>query len=106
MAITDRLADLLPVTRKSIYFPAAEFSNSIKSVGPAVCPEFTYDDLTDITDGMAASAAFLQLASGSLTDPEENKRLRAALHVYCQRDTLAMVELHRALMRLAVYPNG
>jgi hypothetical protein len=65
--------DLLLVTRKGIYFPAAEFSNSIKSVGPALCPDFTYDDLTDIADGMAASAAFLVLASGSLTDPEEIK---------------------------------
>jgi hypothetical protein len=81
MGITAHLADLLPVVRKAVYFPAAEFSNSIKSVGPALCPEFTYDDLTDIADGATASAAFLQLASGSLTDPEEIKRLRAALHL-------------------------
>lgn len=27
--------------------------------------------------------------------------LRAALEAYCARDTLAMVEVHRALMRLA-----
>jgi hypothetical protein len=106
MGITGRLADLLPIIRNAVYFPAAEFSNSIKSVGPAVCPEFTYDDLTDIADGVAASAAFLQLASGSLTDPEEIKRLRVALHVYCQRDTLAMVEVHRALIRLTDNSHG
>jgi hypothetical protein len=106
MAIMGRLADLLPIVRKAVYFPAAEFSNSIKSVGPAACPEFTYDDLTDIADGVAAAAAFLQLASGSLTDPEKIKRLRVALCDYCQRDTLAMVEVHRALMRLAEYPNN
>jgi hypothetical protein len=106
MAITGHLADLLPIIRTAVYFPAAEFSNSIKSVGPAVCPEFTYDDLTDIADGATASAAFLQLASGILTDPEEIKRLREALQVYCQRDTLAMVEVHRALIRLTDSSHG
>src|SRR5215469_16112789 len=69
-AIISRLADLLPVVRSAVYFPDAGFSNSIKSVGPALCPDFTHDDLDEIADGTAASAAFLQLALGSLTDPE------------------------------------
>jgi hypothetical protein len=30
-------------------------------------------------------------------DPAERSRLRAALLKYCERDTLAMVELRRAL---------
>jgi hypothetical protein len=105
-AITGRLVDLLPIARSAIYFPDAGFSNSIKSVGPALCPDFTYDDLEDIADGMAAAAAFLQLASGRLALPIEVDRLRAALRVYCQRDTLAMVEVHRALMRVAEQPGG
>lgn len=100
-AITARLVDLLPIVRSSVYFPDAGFSNSIKSVGPALCPDFTYDDLEDIADGTAASAAFLQLASGHLILPAEVDRLRAALRIYCQRDTLAMVEVHRALIGLA-----
>jgi len=104
-AIIGRLADLLPIARSAIYFPTAGFSNSLKSVGPALCPEFTYDDLEDIADGMAASAAFLQLASGDLTDPQEIDSVRSALRVYCQRDTLALVEMHRALMRLAQKPD-
>ncbi len=65
-AIIDRLRDLLPIVRGAVYFPAAKFSNSIKSVGPALCPGFTYDDLEAIGDGMAASAAFHRLASGDL----------------------------------------
>jgi hypothetical protein len=104
--IIARLADLLPIVRNAIYFPDAGFSNSIKSVGPALCPDFTYEDLDDIADGVAAAAAFLRLASGHLTSPEDAGRLRAALRAYCQRDTLAMVEVHRALMRLAGYPDG
>jgi hypothetical protein len=53
-----------------------------------------------------AAAAFLRIASGGLLDPREIDRLRAALRAYCQRDTLAMVEVHRSLMRLAEVPNG
>jgi hypothetical protein len=106
VAITGRLADLLPAVRSAVYFPDAGFSNSIKSVGPALCPGFTYDDLADIADGATASAAFLQLASGAVTDPEEIDRLRTALRLYCQRDTLAMIEMHRALRRLANLPSS
>ena len=100
-AIISRLVDLLPIVRGGVYFPDFEFSNSIKSVGPALCPNFGYYDLDGIADGLAASAAFLQLASGYLTVPEEVDRQRAALLAYCERDTLAMVEVHRALTRLA-----
>jgi hypothetical protein len=57
-------------------------------------------------NGAAASAGFLQLASGGLSDPAESDRLRTALLAYCQRDTLAMVEAHRALMRLAESSNS
>jgi predicted RecB family nuclease len=98
-AIIGRLVDLLPIVRTSVYFPAAGFSNSIKAVGPALCPDFTYDDLTDIADGSAASAAFLQLASGYPMQEDDINRLRAALLLYCHRDTLAMVEVHRALIK-------
>jgi hypothetical protein len=97
-SIIARLRDLLPVVRGTVYFPAFAFSNSIKSVAPALAPGFGYDDLSDIADGTAAAAAFLQLACGQADDPA---RLRAGLLAYCERDTLAMVEVHRALMRLA-----
>jgi predicted RecB family nuclease len=105
-AIIARLVDLLPIVRGAVYLPAFGFSNSIKSVAPALCPGFGYDDLDSIADGAAASAAFVQLASGFLASPEEIGQLRAALRSYCQRDTLAMVETHRALVRLALQVNG
>ena len=101
-----RLADLLPIVRSAVYFPEFAFSNSIKSVAPALCPGFSYDDLDGVADGAAASAAFLQLASGALTAPKEIADLRAQLLAYCKRDTLAMVEVHRALMRRAVRKQG
>jgi Domain of unknown function(DUF2779) len=89
-ALIARLVDLLPIVRGAVYFPEFRFSNSIKSVAPALCPGFGYDDLEGVADGGAASAAFLQLASGSLTVPDEIDHLRAALLAHCQRDTLAM----------------
>ena len=62
-AIISRLTDLLPVVRAAVYHPDFEFSNSIKNVGPALCPGFGYDDLDGVADGLAASAAFVRLAS-------------------------------------------
>jgi hypothetical protein len=100
-ALIARLADLLPIVRSAIYFPEFAFSNSIKSVAPALCPGFSYDDLDGVADGGAASGAFLQLASGALTAPSEMADLRTQLLAYCKHDTLAMVEVHRALMSLA-----
>lgn len=99
-AIAGRLADLLPVVRSAVYFPASGFSNSIKAVAPALCPGFGYDGLSGIADGAAAAAAFAQMASGAMTDPAEVSRVRAELLAYCRHDTLAMVEVHRALRRL------
>ncbi len=95
-AILARLVDLMPVVRGAVYLPAFAFSNSIKSVAPALSPGFGYDDLDGIADGMAAAAAFLQMASGSNPHTEQVEELRAALLAYCKRDTLAMVEVHRA----------
>ena len=100
-ATIDRLRDLLPVVRESVYLPAFAFSNSIKAVAPALCPGLGYDDLHGIADGGAAAGAFLQLASGAVPCAETVEQLRRALLAYCERDTLAMVEVHRALGRFA-----
>ena len=88
--------DLLPIVRGAVYFPEFRYSYSIKSVAPALCPGFGYDDLDDIADGGAAAAAYLQLAAGQVTQPGETERLRAAL-AYCKRDTLALLKVHRTL---------
>ena len=101
-AIISRLADLLPVVRAAVYHPDFDFSNSIKNVSPALCPGFGYDDLDSVSDGLAASAAFVRLASDSFANGDEAAQLRRSLLAYCERDTLAMVEVHRALTQLAV----
>jgi hypothetical protein len=96
-----RLRDLLPIVRGAVYLPEFGFSNSIKSVAPALSPAFGYDDLQGVADGIAASGAFLQIASRAITVREEIAELRDQLLNYCGRDTLAMVEVHRELARLA-----
>jgi hypothetical protein len=95
-----RLVELLPIVRGAVHFPEFRFSNSIKSVAPALCPGFGYDGLEGVAAGGAASTAFLQLASGYLTSPEDVDPLRSAN--IATATTLAMVELHRALTRLAL----
>jgi hypothetical protein len=89
-----------------VYFPGFEFSNSIKSVAPALSPGFGYDDLDGVADGSAAAGAYLQIAAGTITEAVDIRALRTALLAYCQRDTQAMVEVHRVLMQLASKPSA
>lgn len=100
-SIIRRLADLLPVVRNGVYHRKFDFSNSIKTVAPALCPDITYDDLEEIADGGAALTAFWLMATGR-TDAATSERLRRSLRAYCQRDTWAMVRLHQTLNVLAV----
>ena len=99
-AIIGRLADLLPIVRGAVYLPGFGGSNSSKAGAPALAPGFGYDDLPGIADGSAAAAAFLQLASGGLPSSTQAS-VRTELLAYCERDTMAMVEVHRALVRLS-----
>src|SRR5206468_2269242 len=74
-ALRARLVDLLPVVRRHVYHPAFEGSFSLKAVAPALVDGFGYGDLEHIAGGGEASAAFLQLASGAVTDPEQEARV-------------------------------
>ncbi len=58
-----------------------------------------YSDL-QIANGDHASAAFYHMATGWI-EPAEEKTTRASLLLYCERDTLAMVKLHDALLDAA-----
>jgi hypothetical protein len=99
--IRERLFDLLPVVRRHLYHPGFDFSFSIKSVAPALAPDLGWDDLGEIAEGTAASAAFAALASGTVPG-EEREALRAGLRAYCARDTLALARVHAVLCELAV----
>jgi hypothetical protein len=99
-AITERLVDLHQIVKSHLYHPGFHGSFSIKAVAPALVPGFGYHDLDEVAEGAAASAAFLHIARGELGADQE-QRTREALLAYCQRDTLAMVEVHGALRELA-----
>lgn len=91
-----RFQDLLVVLRKDFYTPALGGSFSIKSVLPALVPDLDYSGLA-IGDGQTAAAAYGRMVDPE-TPPDEAARLRQALLDYCRQDTLAMVEVRRAVL--------
>jgi predicted RecB family nuclease len=93
--IIKRLWDLFPIIRDHYYHPAFQGSFSIKSVLPAVVPSLGYDDLAIREGGQAASAYYRMIFVE--TDWVEQAAIKEALLRYCARDTMAMVELRRAL---------
>jgi hypothetical protein len=93
--IEGRIVDLLPITRKHFYHPDQRGSWSIKSVIAALLPGMSYAEL-EVGDGNAAQLAWLDILDPG-TPEERRQTLQDALRVYCERDTLAMVELLRHL---------
>lgn len=98
--IVRRLRDLLPVVRSSVYHPHFDFSSSIKTAAPAICPDVRYDDLEVIADGDTASRAFWLMASGQ-ADADALTCLIDSLRAYCKRDTWTLLRLHQGLAELA-----
>lgn len=101
-SIVKRLWDLLPVIKSHYYHPAFNGSYSIKSVLPAVVPSLGYRDLA-IQAGGHAAAEYYRMVFVE-TDWIERASIRDSLLRYCARDTLAMVELRRALSEKAARP--
>lgn len=89
-----RLVDLLQLVRAYCYHPEFHGSFSIKSVLPALVPHLGYDDLA-ISDGTLASLAYAEILRPE-TSPERRAEIRTSLLAYCERDTLAEVELFRS----------
>ena len=94
----DRIVDLNPIVKEHVYHPAFYGSFSIKWVLPALVPELSYKELA-VQDGMAAVRGFLDMLG--TTDPEAREAKRKDLLDYCGLDTLAMVKVREALIRLA-----
>ena len=97
LRVGERLWDLLLVLQTHYYHPDFQGSFSIKSVLPALVPSLDYGDL-EIKDGATASAMYHRMMF-TVTDWVERQRLASALHAYCERDTLGMVELRRVLRK-------
>ena len=99
-AMTKRLWDLFPVIKEHYYHPGFQGSYSIKFVLPAIVPGMSYRDLL-IQDGGQAASEYYRMVFVE-EDWIEQAKIREALLKYCARDTMAMVELRRALMKKAV----
>jgi hypothetical protein len=95
-AIRVRVVDLLPVMRENYYHRDQRGSWSIKAVLPTVCPELDYSDLGEVKAGDDAQAAYLEAVDPATSD-QRREALGRGLDAYCERDTLAMVELMRRL---------
>ena len=93
-----RLFDLERIFKDAYYHPQFHGSTSIKRALPVLVPEMTYRDLA-IADGDSAMTAFARMMRGEC-DAAEMESIRRSLLTYCGQDTLAMVRLHEALVRL------
>ncbi len=102
MAIEQRISrikDLIDPFRQFWYYTAKmNGSASIKKVLPALAPEFNYDS-QEISDGAAASHAYLQLVKGESKGNEE--QIKRDLLDYCTLDTLGMVHILNKLYQKA-----
>lgn len=98
-AIESRSADLEKIVSEHVYLEGFKGRTSIKVVLPTLVPSMSYKEML-IADGTAAAAGFRKMLSPN-TPKEEALELRRALLAYCCQDTLAMIEIYRALQRLA-----
>lgn len=120
--IEHRLVDLEKIIKDCVSHPGFCGRSSIKKTLPALVPGFekAYQDLLEnsnttdadggcgdeqqqqhgIAEGGAASAAYADLMSGVYGEAVEIERTKTALLEYCKLDTLALVEIHKALWKL------
>ena len=94
-SLIDRFVDLLiPFKKAWYYLPEMGGSASIKSVLPAIDPQFSYADLK-VNNGGDASSIYLAAINGVFH--EDWSLTREALLRYCERDSEGMVVVYRAL---------
>jgi hypothetical protein len=98
LALVYRIVDLLQIVRDHVVHTDFQGSYSMKTVAPAVVPDFTYGDL-DIADGGDASAAFYRVVTDPALSAEARDATRQSLLLYCQRDTLALAKVHQWLIQ-------
>ena len=95
LSLAERTVDLLPVAKNNYYHRDQRGSFSIKAVLPTLLPELDYRDL-QVADGGDAQLAYIEASDPDCPD-ERRAELAAGLVAYCERDTLAMVEIYRKL---------
>ena len=104
LALIPRLVDLEIPFKKHYYVHEFEGRSSIKKVLPVMCPELSYDRL-NIQNGSDAQAIYRNLINKVYhTDKgykgKQFEKVKQDLLDYCGQDTIAMVELLKALRNL------
>ena len=97
-SIGDRMWDQRVVFQHFYSDPGFLGSTSIKRVLPVVVPGLSYTDLK-IQRGDDAQAAWMEMIATQ--DDDRKEQMADDLRDYCQLDTYAMVEIHRALEAVA-----
>jgi len=93
-----RIVDLLPITRDHYYHPDMHGSWSIKVVLPTIAPHLDYGNLGEVQDSSGAPSAYMEILD-QVTPAERRKLLIDDLRRYCERDTVAMVELAKFIFK-------
>jgi len=92
-----RMIDLMVPFRTSYVDRRFMGSTSIKKILPVLCPHMRYDEAR-VHDGAGAMEAWREMTT--TRDFERRHELRCQLLEYCRIDSLAMIEIWRALMRI------
>lgn len=99
-AIRSRLFDLRKPVTAGYYHPNMVGSYSIKDVLPTVTNDLDYSGLSVVTDGTAASAAYIKILNESTSETERKALAKELIH-YCNVDAQAMRALCEKLTDLA-----
>ena len=102
--IEQRGVDLERIVIDHVYLEEFRGKSSIKAVYPALVPDSGYKDL-EIQGGEQAAAEYRRMFSPATTESEA-RRIARDLLAYCERDTLAMLEVFKALRALAKTPSS
>jgi len=98
-AVNARVVDLMDVfSEQMVVHPKFRGKTSIKWVLPALVPELSYKGLA-IQEGATASETWNAIVTGEL-EAEAAEKARVDLLTYCGLDSLAMVEIWRALLAM------
>jgi hypothetical protein len=93
--LADRLWDQLPIFYQHYRDYRFGKSNSLKAVLPVIAPELSYK-LLGVQNGAQAQVVWEEMIGAGETAVKQ--QMADQLRPYCHLDTLAMVEIHRALL--------
>ncbi|MFC1719920.1 DUF2779 domain-containing protein [Pseudomonadota bacterium] len=97
--VLSRLVDMMPPITECVLHPEMRGSWSIKYVAPALCPSLSYTDLEEISEGSAASEAYIEAISSDV-DKDRKEKIREGLSRYCELDTVCMYEIVKVIGKL------